>query len=373
MTVAPAEYGRNFRGAWRARKQTGSTREEERLEYHERLEKMRRVSEEIRGLQQILRPIAEGRTTLDRAADHIERVVPRVTNALEKIDPRKPGEAEAVAQARIQWEIARVSPVLARPHDALGADVLLPEVAHVLDHTDEMLFVLARVTVPPRVKRWLSGTVPHHYVPFHDVFEDELPRRDQRERLLHYMAHNAAGLDNGIISPNAGLIYRHSGGHVLRSWATVLLLAALAGAIGFLLLHGSVPFVGWELAFLLPRDPAGQATLYLLPWLGILGGVAIHAIVEAEKRSLNKGRPPLFSFALFPRWIDALAGVIIYRGLLSLVALVGMFAFPADAATPLTAFFVGYSLDSFVGLFGERWGGMSEKKVEAWRKKAASE
>lgn len=54
--------------------------------------------------------------------------------------------------------------------------------------TSKLVFQIGLLTVPARLNRWLNQARIGYYVPFHEVFNDELPSYADRVRILKFLS-----------------------------------------------------------------------------------------------------------------------------------------------------------------------------------------
>lgn len=364
VQAAPSEGGNDASDA------AASDDEMEQARLEAVCEQMRRAMELVRHLRESLEPVAAGTAALVRQSTYVDDARKLVTEALSAVKPGLSGEAEALNNAHQYWKRAQLSPIFdGQKRASLAADVLVPEIREVIELLDKMMFSLARVTIPPRVNDWLDTSIPSYYLPFDDAFEDELPRSDHRFEILKDLAIAPREVPHGLVSPHERIIYRHSGVWWKR-WGIIGILAVIVWSISAALLYGNIPL--WRFGEipipLLPKPPAGDASLYLVPWTMVLAGIFVHIIVDANKRSLAAGRPPLFSLYFFPRWVEALSGVIVFKVVVSIITLAALFLFEAPGVAAGTAFLAGYSSDSVIDLFTKKIGQDTESKLEEWKK-----
>jgi hypothetical protein len=123
-----------------------------------------------------------------------------------------------------------------------------------------------------------------------------------------------------------------------------------------------------------PLGPKNLSTL-LLGWAAVWAGVIVHTVISATKYSQRQnGRPLIISLGDIPLVIDAKLGQIVFKILLSLVALFGLaFGMGVINVSPLNSFLVGYSLDSVVEVFGTSIERKAAAQVEALRQQLGIE
>ncbi|MBZ0304731.1 MAG: hypothetical protein K8I82_01565, partial [Anaerolineae bacterium] len=99
-----------------------------------------------------------------------------------------------------------------------------------------------------------------------------------------------------------------------------------------------------------------EGPLLFLGWLSTLAGVVVHVGVGMAKRE----SPPIIALGELHLLINARAGNIILNILMALFGYLGFIATTGlENLTVLSAFLVGYSLDSFVGLITDKISGLS--------------
>jgi cytochrome b561 len=308
----------------------------------ERNARLCELRDRVQDLRSVLGRVRNGEATLADCAGYIERARQGITELVQAI----PG-AEPVRRLCNAWDQIEASPLIQNPRVAPDAQVQLRQLVTLDGLCRHMVFLAGLITIPARLNDWLRLARPGYYVPFHIVFEDELPEFEDRVKVLNYLAWAPRVLQGGLVQAESGLIYRYSQDPVQRllSLAGVLLafLAALALIIGTCYL----PIPDW------PLQSTDVATM-LIGWTSVLVGVLVHVGVGAVKQSQAQGgRPPIIAPEDAMLWINARFGHIMLK---LLMALIGFFtlAFTASAAdvTPFGMLLVGYSLDSVVEILG---------------------
>jgi hypothetical protein len=302
---------------------------------------LRNIRADVQSLQDALARVRVGESDLKDPAEYIARKARAISAALALVT----GD-DSVQRLRNIWEQMVDNPILQTPTAPLPGQALIRNLDFLDEQCRQFIVQVGIITIPGRLVSWLSKARPGYYIPFHTVFADEIPRADDRESVLRFLAIQPPA--GALIDVDAGLIYRYA----TTSWERVVSIALLvlalllAGAlivgICFLPIHG-VP--EWTL------DPTSAIPL-LIAWLAILVGVLIHIAVSLNKRLRESGqRPPVLAVSDLPLVINAYSGQILLKLVLTLVALFGLaFSVPAGQLSPPVAFLVGYSLDSFVEL-----------------------
>jgi hypothetical protein len=305
------------------------------------LDQLRELGAEVQDLQTLLEGMRKGETTPKVYADYIRKTKQDIDELVNGIT-----DGDSIRHLHNIWEMMSVCPLLADPepeHDFSSQEQL-----HHLNTLDtlsrKLAFQVGMLTIPQRLNNWLAQARPGYYVPFHSVFEDELPALEDRERLLNFLAWQPKVIEGGLVDATTGLVYKYS---QKRRWTSyLLLLAALAVTIGLVIGSAFLPVANWPIK-------SQQAGTMLVGWVAVLAGLVVHAAVGTVKRAQARGgRPPVIAIADLPLQINAKIGQLLLKLLLTLVGLFGLaFTAGAENVTPLNTFLIGYSLDSVVELF----------------------
>ena len=308
----------------------------------ERNQRLRELRDEVQDLRSVLERSRKGETTLADFADYIERARQDISALLTAI----PG-ADPVRRVGNAWDQIQASPLVQNPRATFDVQTQLQQLNAIDALCQRIVFQVGLMTIPERVNEWLRLARPGYYIPFHVVFEDELPDFEDRVKVLRYLAWAPKALEGGLVQVESGLIYRFSQDPVHRLLTAAGVVAAFLSAL--LLIVGAcyVPVPDW------PLQPS-HLGMMLIAWAAVLIGVVIHIGVGAAKRAQTQGqRPPIIAAEDTLLWINARFGHLLLK---MLMALIGFFALALTAGieevTPFSMFLVGYSLDSVVEVFG---------------------
>ena len=311
---------------------------------------LRRLRTELQQLQETMKTVAKGQIRLESCSSYIEKTVNDIKTLIQEIEDNENQSRQYSDNTRRilnLWEQMKNSPLLTCPP---VKNLAAQEQIHALTvfnvQMKELFFEIGFLTIPDRLNRWLERTTPGHYIPFHDVFENEMPDYGDRVKLLNLIAWapKTLSIKGGIVEPETGLVYcyerddkkRRSSYYLIVGF--FILVAAIIAGLAY------VPIGEWPLS-------SNDLSSMLFGWLAVIAGIVVHLGIDSSKRQQKTARPPLISFNDLPLVINAKFGQIMLKIFLSLVAFVGLvFAMGIQNANPVNAFFVGYSLDSFIGL-----------------------
>lgn len=342
------------------------------------------IQAELEDLQHILDSIRKGQTIIPTYANYIETTKKNLRDLMACINSSEmPEEVKknlhAVRHLNNAWEQMQVSPLIDHPQgaDQSNGALTIQQQLHYLDLLDEQIhmfnYQLNLLSIPEKINQRLQNTGAGYYVPFHEVFDGDLPDRADRDRLLKHISLSPGLIPSGFVDLESGRIYHYSNSRSRRLLSLGLLLLGLGAATGIVaaacLLPAIILIPGW------PLTPASLPNM-LIAWVAVLIGMAVHILVGSPKRSKTQNGMPsvLMDLILI---IDARFNEILMKLMLGLLGLFGLvmissakFPLPGipDQITSLAhltafnAFLVGYSLDSILELFGTGLEGTSQVK-----------
>lgn len=308
------------------------------------LSRLRELRTEAQDLRTVLQNVQSGTATLAANAAYVQKTREDIA-ALVAAFAADDASADSVRHLTNVWEQMSGNPLLTAPEATYAAQ----EQLHFLDQLEKQIqrieFLVGWLTIPERLNTWLAVARPGYYIPFHLVFEDEVPVAEDRQRILNFLAFSPQTVRGGIVDAANGLIYRYNDDPALRRRSLLLLVAGFVAATAAVILACYLPFEGW------PITPA-HVPAFIAGWGALLIGVAVHIAVGSVKRSRG-GLPPVLAVGDLDYLIDARSGQILLKLLLALIGFFGL-VFGAGVAnlTVINAFLLGYSLDSFIELFG---------------------
>jgi hypothetical protein len=253
---------------------------------------------------------------------------------------------DEVAQIEDLWQ--RIT--LAWPDPARPVDQVIAAVAAIESLLESILYHVGIVAIPPRVNQHLAQLRVGQTLDFHEAFRDELPDQKQRMEILRYLSAHPRSVD-GLVDVERGVIYRVSPSAWRRRASLLMIALALAGGVLVVYLYANLGdwlgLSGW------PATPGALGKL-LAGYLFIVIGAAVHLGVDALKESRARPAGGITALDEGLLWLHV-KELPITMGVLSLwVGIIGLALWQPDVPWQ-TAFFVGYSLDSFVDLFLQRF------------------
>jgi hypothetical protein len=325
----------------------------------EELNRFRELRAEIQGLQFILGSIRKGEAIPKTYAGYFKQTMDNITQLMGDIE-----DGDAVRLLHNIWNQMKVCPLLVDP----GREFSAQEQLHCLNMLEaqcrKIIFEVGVLTIPARVTEWLANARPGYYIPFHSVFDDELPDFEDRVRLLNYLAWSPKVIEGGLVDATNGLIYRYSQSPVKVGGSLLVLVMGLAMAIGVVITAAYyLPLEDWPAT-------AQRVLPFLLGWGAVLVGTLVHAAIGAVKRAQARGGyPPVIALGNLLLVVNAKIGPILLKLFLTLIAFFGVVltvggqasqtvgtggtnVIPVDTALIGYSFLAGYSLDSVVELFG---------------------
>jgi hypothetical protein len=307
----------------------------------DRNKRLRELRDEIQDLRGVLSLVAKGDAALGEYAGYIERTKTDIATLLKSI----PG-ADPVRRVVNIWEQMSETGVIKDPNAAFDSQALMLQLSLLDSLCRKLIFQVGMITIPERVNEWLALERPGYYLPFHAVFDDELPDYEDRVRVLNYLAWAPNAVEGGLVDAESGLIYRYSKDKAARQRSFAGALLALLLSTLAVVAVSYLPIQAW------PIKPEHMGAM-LVGWFAVIIGVLVHVAVGVSKRAQSReGRPPIVAAGDIFLLIDARLGEILLKLLMAMIGLLGLtFTAGAENVTPFNAFLVGYSLDSVVEMF----------------------
>jgi hypothetical protein len=214
-----------------------------------------------------------------------------------------------------------------------------------------LLCRIAKETIPPRINDHLVGFRLGQTLNFHEVFKDELPELEDRNAFLRYIRQYPMFVD-GVIDADTGLIYAAKPTLVEKAKTAVYI--GLPLIFGFLLAYYLMPNLGVWLSLQGWVPSTSSSTALVASYLFILLGGLAHVVVDSfKKKKATKGQT-FVSLEDYFLWIHVKRAAIVSAIATLIIGFIAL-AFLAPAIQWQIAFFVGYSIDSFVDVFLQRF------------------
>jgi len=345
----------------------------------------------MRGLGEVLERISKGDTDLSELAKYMESKRDKksgknfsesVEEILQKIDVFDSKDKECISRIKDLWIQISINPLMKLPNPLPGADGNRPDPQQLLHYIStlndlirKIVFYISYETIPDRLRDWLNNSWEGYYIPFHLVFDDELPLMEDRVEILKLLAYSPRAIEGGLVSLEDGLIYRYESKWYWRYLTVILLLAAFAGTTWIIInSRGNFTINLPYLSLAIPNNPIvgwpSSETLFI-GWIAILAGIVTHLAVAAAKIQQKEGRSPLISVKYFTAYVSARSGWLLWKLAMALIGFFGIaYAVTSQGhnLAPESAFLVGYSLDSIVEIFGAGMDQISASQVSALKK-----
>lgn len=224
-------------------------------------------------------------------------------------------------------------------------------------YLDEIVFHCAGLTLSPRINDTLINLRVGQPLDWDFRFGSELPRtKEFQHRLLQEMAQEGGVLDAGVVDVEQRMIYRiaetrqEQRNSVIKMVALVVVSGIVVPYVLFWIIGRPYPFV---------REVVPLYATFAMLFLGVGAHVAIDAIKAARAQT----RP---NFQVINDWILWLhmreTSILWSLAWVLLGYIVLTFAMPGMSWR--TAFFVGYSLDSVLGIFLMRFETVAKTRVK---------
>lgn len=243
------------------------------------------------------------------------------------------------------------------PTDSQAAEDALRRIGVLDDYLDQIIYHCEALTIPSRLNVFLNNLRVGQPLDFHRTFDDELPKKTQRQRVLDDLARQPGVVEGVVDAPN-GLIYRIAPAAWRRRISPLMVIGV--GLAGFLVVW---LFTGLGAWFQLDRWPAqpSQFPAFAVGYLFLTFGSLAHLGVNALKQSRAETNRSFVALEDWVLWLHVRETSIIW-GIVYLWLGFLIVAWALPGTNWQTFFFAGYSIDSIVNLFLERFQKLTSTK-----------
>lgn len=234
----------------------------------------------------------------------------------------------------------------------LQAEIILRRAKDTIKSLDGIIYHAALLTIPGRLNQHLEQLRIGQKLDFDATFKDEVDNADDRRKILEYLSARPMVIRNGIIDVANGVVYHASSSYARRRLSYIYI--ALAVIVGALLAALVANMREWFGVTNWPIEEGRTLELVSGYAFVILGGL-IHLGVDGLKQARAGQNRTLLAVEDWLLWIH-IHEVDILVGVFSLwVGFFGLLTVSPAEINWETAFFIGYSIDSFIDLFLQRF------------------
>jgi hypothetical protein len=235
--------------------------------------------------------------------------------------------------------------------DAPRGDALVLRLAPIGSELENAVWRCGFLTIPDRVSEHLRDLRIGQGLDFTTNFKDELPRDSDRATLLTYLYDHPAAVP-GVVDVGKGKIFKASRNPLRR--AESIFLVTLCATFDFVALW---IVARWVTAIAVPGTSTTTDRWSVL-WkilAALLAGSIAHIAVSAIKQSRDRrGDQAFLAMDDLFLWIHVREVQLSLSVVSYLIGVLGIILV-LKKTDVVTAFFVGYSFDSFVDIFLERF------------------
>ena len=317
---------------------------------------------ETRG-REVVASLADGTSILqhDRAQGQLR--LAEVREIVQRDDAIYSAYGDVVARLEASWEEALASwPPDGETERAAYIAQIARRLLKLVAALDAIVYDCGLVTLPSRISTHLTLMPIGGSLSFREAYADELPRPEDQHRFLQYLD-LYPGFVEGLVDVENGCIYRADPRSRRRALSLVwtagialsgFLLIALARLLGDSMTLTEWPFTAARFQELM--------TGYFFLLLGAAGHIVVN-LLKQDRAGAGSTRG-LWGWLLR---IHVKEGSFMLSAVSLALAPIAM-AFFFKSVDWKTAFFFGYSYDSFLDLFLQRFEGMVSSASESMKK-----
>jgi|GEM_PF-662060 len=339
-------------------------REENRAQRKQLNQTLRELRAEVSDLNTVIDDIKLGKSTVGTMAKYINKTSSDIKKLFVMIKTLNESfHSDTIRHINNYWEQIQHNPIITDPAQTMEPQDQLHHLSMLENKSRKMVLAIGFLTIPDRINTWMDLSRPGYYLPFHLLFEDDLPSAEDRQKVINYLSWAPEVMKSGLVNTESGLIYRYEPDKSSQYCSFLLQLLI------FYVLSISVWFFGNHAAYF--GISGITAKDLLMFWASVLTGIFIHIIVAKFKRSQKTGLPQIIATGDWLIYLSAHKGDITLKLITALFGLFG-FIFSSDSVTIMNSFLVGYSLDSFIGVFSSSLEQKAEAQYSAMHKKIST-
>jgi len=248
-----------------------------------------------------------------------------------------------------------------------------------IDELDQILSsIILRIntnTIPDRVKEHLETLWPGQPLDFYDTFDDEICDKESGKKVLKFIESHP-GCVNGIVDSTNGVIYKIDQRFWRRAFSFIAFVALILFGLGIaysipstlqatqypfsvaipptVLANATTASTSVDFSTVSAADIGTITTIFSLCYIFIIAGACAHILISSLKQLRTnqsgnvlavEGWCNWFHVKEISNWVAVISLWVGFAGLLVVL----------KTTDYVTAFFVGYSLDSFIDLFLTRF------------------
>jgi hypothetical protein len=319
-----------------------------------------RLAETTEAFQREIRVVNDNVGHIGRIVDYLQNVLANDPAVASQMGDAVTHVTNAFTRALFEW-----SSLL---DEAKAGRTLSPGLKRIKKDLSDAVWQCGFLTIPNRVNQHLRVLRIGQGLDFHAVFADELPEKGDRDKLLKYIYDHPASV-SGVIDVSGGKIFRAS----RNRWRRLASLAfiALTVAVDYVIL--------WLLATRVTELAVPAAGLAEQRWsilwkllTALLAGSFTHIAIGALKQARNRqGEAGFIAVDDFVVWAHVREVQLVLGVLAFLIGVIGLLLV-FKRTDIVTAFFVGYSFDSFLDLFLQRFDKTSATQITSISKAAGA-
>jgi len=270
-------------------------------------------------------------------------------------------DGDAITTMENVWE--RVDPRWPKFPENVDSDenAILAQIAEVDAILCEVIRAAEILTLPDRINERLRELRVGQTINFHVEFSDELQEPAARVIALNYL-HDHPLIVLGVVDVENGLIYRASSNIWQRRLSPLYI--ALPTIVGGWLIYLSYTFLPL-LKGNVPHN-SNDVLPYVMAYIAVIAGGFAHTAVDAVKQYRSNKGQTFTALGDLLMWIHVKQAPIFAGILLLWMGFVGLIV-SQQGPDWGAAFFVGYSIDSFVDLFLQRFTSVASTRTDALR------
>jgi hypothetical protein len=217
------------------------------------------------------------------------------------------------------------------------------------DLTHALIFDAGLLTIPARVNSHLQQLRIGQTLDFHKTFQDELPDRDERIRILRDLQAHPALID-GVVDADSGTIVHASSNSGRRALSYIVPTAAVIAG-GVATYYAPVIVHAMDPEAVITADRAREL---IVGYVAMFAGAAAHIVISALKQARANDPGAFTALEEWATWVHVKEMAILGGVLTVWIGFIGL-ALTLPKLDWFTSFAAGYGIDSIADLYLQRF------------------
>ena len=169
----------------------------------EQTQQLRLLRAQALDLRAVLASLSKGEAPRELYEKYIRMAFEDMNKVIELLQR----DDEAIQHILDYWEQVRTCPLFDQTEAEMKLDSQI-QYLNILDQQcRQIIYWIGYRTIPEQLNELLKNTKPGYTLPFHALFEEEMPDFADRQKILNVLAWSPKHVEGGVVDAERGLVY----------------------------------------------------------------------------------------------------------------------------------------------------------------------